>query len=232
MSALPAAPPLPTASREARREALRRQVMDGTPWFYSPWLHLGWLVVVGLGIAGAALSFVRQPTALELLFPLFIFVVANATEWRAHKSLLHKRVPGFGMVFEQHTPMHHGIFVTDDMSIRSFRELRMVLIPPYGVVLIAVAVAPIAWVLHRVGETNLAALFVATCMLYVVSYELFHLTYHLRPDGPIGGLRLVRALRRHHATHHDPEKMQRWNFNVTIPLWDWVRGTIWREGRA
>jgi hypothetical protein len=22
--------------------------------------------------------------------------------------------------------------------------------------------------------------------------------------------------------------MQRWNFNVTVPLWDHVRGTVWR----
>jgi hypothetical protein len=26
--------------------------------------------------------------------------------------------------------------------------------------------------------------------------------------------------------------MQRWNFNVTIPLWDWVRGTVYRPGKA
>jgi sterol desaturase/sphingolipid hydroxylase (fatty acid hydroxylase superfamily) len=36
----------------------------------------------------------------------------------------------------------------------------------------------------------------------------------------------VRILRRHHAIHHDPRLMQRYNFNVTVPLWDWVRGTI------
>ena len=23
-----------------------------------------------------------------------------------------------------------------------------------------------------------------------------------------------------------PRLMQRWNFNVTVPLWDWVKGTI------
>jgi len=29
--------------------------------------------------------------------------------------------------------------------------------------------------------------------------------------------------------HHAPELMQKWNFNVTIPLWDWVRRTIRRD---
>ena len=26
--------------------------------------------------------------------------------------------------------------------------------------------------------------------------------------------------------------MQRWNFNVTVPLWDWVRGTTYRPEKA
>ena len=35
-------------------------------------------------------------------------------------------------------------------------------------------------------------------------------------------------LRQHHATHHRPELMQTWNFNVNFPLWDWVRGTTYK----
>ncbi len=38
--------------------------------------------------------------------------------------------------------------------------------------------------------------------------------------------RIIRALRTHHARHHDPRLMQRWNFNVTVPLFDAVMGTI------
>jgi sterol desaturase/sphingolipid hydroxylase (fatty acid hydroxylase superfamily) len=60
----------------------------------------------------------------------------------------------------------------------------------------------------------------------VLSYEWLHLAYHLPPDGRIGRLRAVAVLRRHHATHHATHLMNRWNFNVTVPLWDWVRGTI------
>ena len=65
-------------------------------------------------------------------------------------------------------------------------------------------------------------------MGYVVSYEWLHLSYHLPPESFIGRLWLVRVLKKHHATHHDPQLMQKWNFNVTIPLWDLVRGTIYR----
>jgi sterol desaturase/sphingolipid hydroxylase (fatty acid hydroxylase superfamily) len=65
-------------------------------------------------------------------------------------------------------------------------------------------------------------------MLYVLSYEWLHLAYHLPQDTVLGRNPLVRVLARHHARHHDPRLMQKWNFNVTVPLWDWVRGTIWR----
>ncbi|HUE39224.1 MAG TPA: hypothetical protein VMR29_06945, partial [Candidatus Binatia bacterium] len=57
-------------------------------------------------------------------------------------------------------------------------------------------------------------------------YELSHLSYHLPPTSFVGRRWLVRVLRQHHARHHDPRLMQRWNFNVTIPFWDWVQGTI------
>ena len=65
-------------------------------------------------------------------------------------------------------------------------------------------------------------------MLYVVSYEWLHLSFHLPATHFIARLGVVKKLKRHHATHHDPRLMQKWNFNVTVPLWDWVRGTIWR----
>ena len=215
-------------ARLERREALRSQVMAATPRWYSPWFHLLFPSLVGLGVAGVALGQVRALRPVELLLPLAVWVLANATEWRAHKSLLHHRTPGFAALFEQHTPMHHGIFVTEAMEIRGLRELRLVLIPPYGILLILLATAPFTAVLWWAGQPNLAGLFLATCMLYVLSYEWLHLAYHLPQDGPIGRRWLVRVLRRHHAAHHDPALMQRWNFNVTLPLWDWVRGTIHR----
>jgi sterol desaturase/sphingolipid hydroxylase (fatty acid hydroxylase superfamily) len=66
-------------------------------------------------------------------------------------------------------------------------------------------------------------------MGYSVSYEWLHLSYHLPRESGIGRRGVIQRLRRHHAIHHDPRLMQRWNFNVTIPFWDWVRGTIVRE---
>lgn len=210
----------------------RERVNAAIPRSYSPVFHFLFPSIVGIGLAALGLSFVRHPRWMELLAVPFLYVVSNATEWRAHRDVLHERVPFAPVLYDRHTPIHHRIFTTDDMSIRSPRELAHVLIPPYGVVLIAIAVAPIAALLFLLGQRNVAGLFLATTMLYVVSYEWLHLAYHLPETSFVGRIGVVRALKRHHATHHDPRLMQKWNFNVTVPLWDWVRGTIWRPASS
>src|SRR5262249_772189 len=75
------------------------------------------------------------------------------------------------------------------------------------------------------ASRNLAALWVASTMGYVVAYEWLHLSYHLPVGHPIGRTRLISLLRGHHARHHTPELMQRWNFNVTVPLADSLLAT-------
>ena len=42
----------------------------------------------------------------------------------------------------------------------------------------------------------------------------------------------VATLRRHHAAHHDPARMTRWNFNITFPIADAIVGTTFRPARA
>jgi hypothetical protein len=216
------------ADRRARRDELLREL----PAWYSPWLHLGAPTAVGLAAIAFAVATVEQVSAGEAMFVAVTAVAANATEWRAHKSLLHHRVRGAELLFDRHTPVHHHIFPAEDMAIRSARELYFVLIPAWGILLILLATSPITLALWAFGQTDLAALFVATCASYVVSYEWLHTAYHLPDDSFVGRRSWVRWLRRHHQAHHRPELMQKWNFNVSLPLWDWVRGTWWTEGKA
>ena len=121
------------------------------------------------------------------------------------------------------------IFVTDDMAIRSSREFYLVLIPAYGIIAAGVGALPIPATLWLAfGLRNAALLFMVVTMGYVVAYEWLHLSYHAPADSFVGRMRIIQRLRRHHAVHHAPELMQKWNFNVTIPLWDWMRRTIYR----
>lgn len=77
-------------------------------------------------------------------------------------------------LYDRHTPIHHRVYIHDDMELPDWRELALILIP----------------------------------LFYVVSYELLHMSYHLPRTSRVG---------------RNP--VQRWNMNVTVPLWDIVRRT-------
>jgi hypothetical protein len=213
---------------QASRAELRAELLSRIPGWYSPWLHLAFPAVVGIAIAALALSRIEALRAWQLaLVPVFL-VFANAVEWHAHRGLLHRRTRFLEVLYVRHTPQHHAVFVADDMAIRSPLELKLILLPAWGILAILAATSPATVAFVLLGQANLAALWVATVVFYVLSYEWLHLAYHLPAHGALGGLRVVRFLRTHHQLHHAPHLMQRWNFNVTLPLWDHVRGTVYR----
>ncbi len=219
---------LAEAHSAERRAALRQRLVDETPRWYRPAVHLAVPSLFGLVAVAVTLTFVEDVRAWELLAVPVTYLAANATEWRVHRDLLHKRHPLAKPLYDQHTPKHHACYVTDDMAMRHPNEFRLVLLPAFACVLIFLVTVPPALLIGRWITPNVGALYLATCTGFVVSYEWLHLSYHLGPETWIGRRPLIAKLRAHHARHHDPRLMQRWNFNVTVPLWDWVRGTIWR----
>jgi len=221
-------PPVEELLPSAKREALRAQVL-AEPGFYSPWLHLGVTTLFGGSLIVAAVLLLHRPTIWQVLFGVGMFLFSNAFEWSIHRDVLHRRRKFAPVLYDQHTPMHHMLFYTHDMSVRSRREWRLVLIPAFGIVAAAVGLLPITALIWVYASHNLACIFAIESMGYIVSYELLHLSYHLDPKSPIGSLKVIGFLRRHHALHHDPRLMQRWNFNVSLPLWDLVRRTYVRS---
>jgi len=209
-----------------RRDLVRARALAEAPRFYDPWVHLAFPSLVGLGLIAAAVASLERPSGWELLTVPAVIVLVNLFEWHIHRNVLHRRTWPLDVLFWRHTPEHHVIFVRDDMAMRSRREFRLVLIPFYGILAIFVGALPVTALLWMVVSPNVALLWVATNMGYVVAYEWLHLSYHLPHESRIGRNPLIRRLRRHHAAHHAPELMQRWNFNVTVPLADWLLGTV------
>jgi hypothetical protein len=211
---------------EARRNAVRTRALAEIPWWYVPWAHLA--ATTGIGLTVLVVSVVRLRgvhwTDLLVIPPVILF--SNFYEWLVHKDFLHRRRWPFEVVYDKHTPMHHMVYVEDDMALRSVREFRLVLIPAAGVLGIVLAAAPVAVVVARFWSPAAGWLFLLSASLFMVSYELLHLAYHAPKDSFVGRLRLIAVLRAHHARHHDPRLMQRYNFNVTVPLFDWIMGTM------
>ncbi len=220
MSTAPNERVLPAEARERIRESWMAERKR-----YSPLMHLGLPAVFGSVIVVVAASLIRDLRWWEVAFGAALFVLANATEWRIHQSLLHRRFRPAATLYERHTPRHHMVFVTDDMAIRSPQEFRLVLLPGYAIVALVLFLSPITAAIWVWGAHNLAAVFALVTTGTVLVYEWLHLSYHLPPDSAIGSLPAIRWLSRHHSVHHDPRIMQRWNMNVTLPLWDFVRRT-------
>lgn len=214
-----------SAILEARGKA-RARLQAAIPERYSPWLHLAASTGVGVVALTVGLIGLRAPRAVDFLAIPITFLLSNLFEWWAHKNLLHRRIKPFQELYDRHTPEHHMVFGYDDMAVRDWKELRLVLIPAFGVAGIVVMMAPIAFALSRLFNPNVGWLFLITSALYVVGYELSHLSYHLPPESFIGRLGLVRVLREQHRRHHHPRLMQKWNFNVTIPIGDFLHRTM------
>lgn len=204
----------------------RTRVFEKIPDSYSPALHLAGTVGVGLLAVAAGAWRIADLRAIELLAIPVMLILSNGVEWRAHKDLLHKRRVPLHELYDRHTPQHHRVFRYEDMAIRAPKELKLVLIPAVGVLAVVIAALPMAALAGYLFGANVGWLVLMTSAFYVVSYELTHMIYHLSEDSFIGGLGIVRVLREHHARHHDPRLMHKWNFNVTLPLFDWLHGTI------
>jgi hypothetical protein len=213
-------------ARGQSREDFRAQMLKRIPWWYSPWVHLATTTGIGIVSVATAVLAIRELRLVELLVVPVTFVLSNLNEWHAHRNLLHRRFRPVAVLYDRHTPEHHRVYRYEDMAIRSVRELRLVLIPAMGVLGLVITSVPLAVLLAHLLTPNSGWLFVATVGAYVVSYELTHLSYHLPAGSFIGRRSFVRVMREHHARHHDPRLMQQYNFNVTVPLGDWIFGTM------
>jgi hypothetical protein len=156
---------------ETSRAELRAHLLSRVPARYSPALHLAFPAVAGAAILAAALSRIDDLRAWQLaLVPAFL-VLANAVEWHAHRGLLHRRTRPLEELYVRHTPQHHAVYVSQDMSIRDWRELKLVLLPAWGVLAIVAFSCPVAIALALARQPNVASLWVATTVAYILAYE-------------------------------------------------------------
>jgi hypothetical protein len=197
---------------------------------YSGWLHFSFTTFGCLGVIAFAISRVRGLRGWELAVVPAGFLIANLAEYLGHKGPMHRPRPGLGLVHKRHSLQHHRFFTREAMSYESSADFKMVLFPPVMLVFFLGALAvPIAAAFYFAVSPNAGWIFLATGIAYYLTYEWLHFAYHLPPETAVGQLAPVRVLRRHHAAHHDPALMGRWNFNITFPISDWLFGTSYRD---
>ncbi|APR82332.1 Sterol desaturase [Minicystis rosea] len=212
-------------------ERQRAAIVATIPHWYSPTVHFAIPGILGLAAMLGSLLAVRDLRAVELIVVPVTMIFAFAFEWRVHQLVLHRRMPLLSMLYERHELHHHVIYTYDDMSMRSTSELRLILMPAYAVVLVFLIDTPFALLTARFVSMNAGCLFMATSMLFFLAYEWLHAAYHVPPQSFVGRIGVIARLREHHRRHHDPRLMKHWNFNVTVPLFDWVHRTVWTPER-
>lgn len=226
----PAAASSETAAPDAE-DARRAGMVAQIPGWYNPSVHLAIPTILGLAVMIGAGLMIHNVRLVELAAVPITLFAAFGFEWRAHKSILHKRQPLLKTLYVRHELIHHVVFTYENMAMKSPRELWLILMPAYAIVLVFLMLIPLVLGLAWAFGPNVALLMLTTSMFFFLTYEWLHMAYHL-PEGTwLGGRKTIARLRELHRRHHDPRLMKRWNFNVTVPVFDWIMGTLWSPER-
>jgi hypothetical protein len=212
-------------------ERRRAAIMATIPQRYSAAVHLAIPTTLGCAALIGAVLLLKDLRLVELWTIPITLLGGFGLEWRVHKDVLHRRVPGLSLLYERHELAHHVTYTYDDLAMRDRRELWLILMPAYAIVIAFAMTSILAIAVAALFGRNAALLMVATSMVFFLSYEWLHMAYHLPIESWIGRRSVIRTLRELHRRHHDPRLMKRWNFNVTVPLFDYIHRTAWSPER-
>ncbi len=195
--------------------------------------HLGRTLGIAALVSGGGLWLTWGESAWWWLALPGFWLVANVFEWATHRYPMHRPlVPR--MMYRNHALIHHRAFAGDDQQeIEDVRELSLVMMPWFTILIVFAMASPVAMVAAVLGGPGLAGVFLVAATTYFLLYETIHTLHHLPQtqleSAGVAKWRWLAALRRHHHHHHRLENMAHTNFNVTAPLADRLLGTYYRQ---
>lgn len=203
----------------------REKLHAAIPSWYNPWLHLILPSLFGIVVIGICFDRLGGVGWVDLLIlPIWILLLF-IFEWVVHRWVLHRSTFGLRSIYRLHME-HHGLYGMETMSLVEFREIYYILMPVYAIGLVFGLVLPLGFFLGWLISLNCGYLIVISSLGFFLAYEWLHLSYHMPVGSFVGRMSLVRHLRRFHRLHHNSLLMNRYNFNVTLPLVDWMMGTL------
>lgn len=209
----------------------RQQYREGIAKSYSGLLHMLSVLTVGLGIIIYALYQLQSASWIEwLVFPITMLVV-NFAEYYAHRWLGHRKTKYGKLFYSRHTGDHHSFFLENAMNYEAIRDWRVVLFPVYLIfVFLFGLILPVGYLLSEVFSMNAAYIYAAAGITGYLLYEIMHFSYHIPRGHWAEKVFLVIpgwiALRHLHVLHHKRDKMAEVNFNITLPIFDVLLGSL------
>ena len=204
---------------------------------YNGWLHMLSVLAVGLAVIIFSFSQLASVSVFEILvFPMTLLVV-NFAEYYAHRWLGHRKTRYGKLFYSRHTGDHHSFFLEHAMDYQGIRDWRVVLFPVYLIFAFLFGlILPGAYVLTEFVSLNAAYLYAAGGISGYLFYEIMHFSYHIPRGHWAEKIFLVipgwKALRHLHVLHHKREKMGEANFNITLPIFDLLLGTLFWQPMA
>lgn len=202
---------------------------DSIPADYSPHWHFATINAAGIGMIVCFAWMAGGPRAMlthapSVLCMIVAYLVANYFEYYVHRSNFHNP-----LVSTRHVSLHHRFFTKDVMEYNHWRDVHLILFAPKAPIFLVPFICVLAVPVALVAGLQAGASFACVLAAYYLSYEYLHLAYHSPPSSFLGSLPFIAFLRRHHQIHHAQPLMGKYNFNITVPLADWVFGTTYKE---
>lgn len=210
-------------------EAFRSRYRAAIHPLYNPWLHGFFVLAFGMLAIALFWRSVHSVSWLQWLTVPLTLLLFNFGVYMVHRHLGHHKKPFAKMFYARHAGDHHSFFTPGHMAYDSARDWRVILFPAWLIVIHTLVIAlPLWWLLAQLNA-NVAGLFGASMVLGYLLYEAFHACEHLPPQNPLTRLPWIRQMRRLHELHHRRERMQTRNFNIVLPLMDYLFGTLYDE---
>lgn len=230
------APVVETGGDGELREGSRLDRSEAMDSGFSVGAHLTKTLGIASAVAALGVWLAAPAAAMDWLWVPGFWVIANFFEWGFHRFPMHRPMQP-RILYRNHTLIHHNAFSRhDDMAIRDTRELSLVMMPWYTLLMVFGLASPIAIGIGLVGGRPMAGIFLVAAVAYFLLYETTHALYHLEPERlramGVGRMRLFWWLQSHHAHHHNLPRMAKVNFNVTFPLADAALRTRERPDHA
>jgi hypothetical protein len=147
-------------------------------------------------------------------------------EWLLHRFVMHKNLKWFSYPFTAHTLVHHDKFKANHTYHGQHHPEDMHKIPMAwwnGIVMVTLSSLPAA-ILSIVSQSwSFILISFAVGGLYYGAYEYIHWCMHLPKKRRLEMLWVFKWLNAHHLLHH---RYMKRNFNVVLPFWDWIFGTL------
>lgn len=152
-------------------------------------------------------------------------VFGSFFEWTLHKYVMHRPVGKFRYAFHAHAVVHHQVFKADQTYHLQNEQDKMTIPMAWwnGPVLVMIGAIPFAVLSLLIGQWGFVLGGVIAFAGYYGIYEYIHWCMHLPKARRVEKPWWFRKLNGHHLLHH---RYMHKNFNVVLPLADYILGTL------